>query len=232
MAVRIGFTMFWQAVDSYRVSGEPTTSCPIAFECFESDLSHLVARYLPDLIKGDFDSLRPDVEEFYKSFKNVKIEQDSDQNSTDLMKCVSSLFDKETQDGSDQYDIVILGGLSGRLDQTIHTLSYLHKLRKYRDRVFAITDGSVVWVLDSGEHEIVINHDVLGKTCGLLPLGIDSTVLTTTGLRWNLTEQESSLDGLLSTSNHLLPEEPVVHIKTTRPVLWTAELRTAGIEAQ
>jgi thiamine pyrophosphokinase len=46
-----------------------------------------------------------------------------------------------------QYDLVILGGLAGRLDQTIHTLSYLHKLRKIRRRVFAVTDDNVGWVL-------------------------------------------------------------------------------------
>ena len=48
-----------------------------------------------------------------------------------------------------QYNIILLGGLSGRLDQTIHTLSYLHKLRKDRKRVFAVTDDNVGWVLDS-----------------------------------------------------------------------------------
>lgn len=48
-----------------------------------------------------------------------------------------------------QYEIVILGGLAGRLDQTIHTLSYLHKLRKVRDRVYAVTDDNLGWVLDS-----------------------------------------------------------------------------------
>jgi len=46
-----------------------------------------------------------------------------------------------------QYDIIILGGLSGRLDQTIHTLSCLHKLRKSRKNVFAITDENIGWVL-------------------------------------------------------------------------------------
>ena len=43
----------------------------------------------------------------------------------------------------------MLGGLSGRLDHTVHTLSYLHKLRKLRESVFAITDDCVAWVLDS-----------------------------------------------------------------------------------
>jgi len=102
-----------------------------------------------------------------------------------------------------QYDIVLLGGLAGRLDQTIHTLSYLHKLRKAREHVFAVTDDNVGWVLDSvfmylsflpldidisgqGEHSIRIDHSILGPTCGLLPVGIDSTNLSTTGLRWNL----------------------------------------------
>lgn len=66
------------------------------------------------------------------------------------MKCVSALQEKEqTQHDVQQYDIIILGGLSGRLDQTISTLSYLHKLRKTRTRIFAVTDDNVGWVLDA-----------------------------------------------------------------------------------
>lgn len=38
-------------------------------------------------------------------------------------------------------------------------------------------------------------------------------------------EHESSFDGLVSTSNHLVLGEPIVHIKTTKPIWWTAELR-------
>jgi thiamine pyrophosphokinase len=48
-----------------------------------------------------------------------------------------------------QYCVIILGGLSGRLDQTISTLSYLHKLRLTRTSVFAVTDDNVGWVLDA-----------------------------------------------------------------------------------
>ena len=29
----------------------------------------------------------------------------------------------------------------------------------------------------------------------------------------------------MSTSNHLLPDEPVVTVRTTKPVWWTMELR-------
>lgn len=46
------------------------------------------------------------------------------------------------------YDVVLLGGLSGRLDQTVHLLSYLHKLRKSGRRLFVVTDENVGWVLD------------------------------------------------------------------------------------
>ncbi|TRM58540.1 thiamine pyrophosphokinase [Schizophyllum amplum] len=180
---------------------------------------------LPELIKGDLDSLRDDVRGYYESV-GVPVVYDGDQYSTDLMKCVSALEEKERAEGTEQHDIIILGGLSGRLDQTVHTLSYLHKLRHKRQRVFAVTDENVGWVLDEGEHEITIDHSVLGQTCGLLPVGIDSTVLTTRGLRWNLTEHESSFDGLVSTSNHLDPEHDIVYVKTTKPIWWTAELRS------
>ncbi|KAH0585417.1 hypothetical protein H2248_008658 [Termitomyces sp. 'cryptogamus'] len=141
--------------------------------------------YLPHLIKGDLDSIRDDVCSFYQSL-GVPVVHDADQDSTDLMKCVSAIEDRESNKPGVRYDIVLLGGLAGRLDQTIHTLSYLHKLRKTRERVFAVTDDNVGWVLDAGEHVIEIDHSLLGQTCGLLPIGIDSTILTTSGLRWNL----------------------------------------------
>ncbi|GJE96603.1 thiamin pyrophosphokinase [Phanerochaete sordida] len=183
--------------------------------------------YLPDLIKGDLDSLRDDVREYYAS-QNVSVVQDHDQYSTDLMKCVFALQEKEAAEGT-QYDLVILGGLSGRLDQTVHTLSYLYKLRKTRERVFCVTDDNVAWLLDAGEHVIHVNHAYMGKTCGMLPLGIDSTILTTSGLEWNLTETESHFDGMVSTSNHLVPGEPV-RIKTTKPLFWTVELRVSALQ--
>ncbi|KAI1797362.1 thiamine pyrophosphokinase [Ganoderma leucocontextum] len=186
------------------------------------DLRHL---FTPDLIKGDLDSIREDVQLYYSS-RGVRIIQDGDQDSTDLMKCIGALVeDEKAERHVEQHTIVILGGLTGRLDHTVHTLSLLHKLRHKRQRVFVITDDNVAWLLDAGEHRISVDHATFGPTCGLLPVGIDSTVLTTTGLKWNLTNQVSSFDGLISTSNHLLPDEPVVTVKTTRPVWWSIELR-------
>lgn len=194
------------------------------YDTFSGELQNLRSRFLPDLIKGDFDSIREDVKAYYSS-QGVPLVQDGNVDTTDLMKCISSLTELEARTDGVQHEIVILAGLSGRLDQTIHTLSYLHKLRKERQSVFAITDDNVAWVLDSGEHELQINHNALGPTCGLLPVGIASTILTTRGLRWNLTDHPSSFDGLISTSNHLIPTEPIVYIKTTEPIWWTAELR-------
>ena len=78
------------------------------------------------------------------------------------MKCINAIRRLEQDEPGDevvpiclgshdltfQYSIIILGGLSGRLDQTIHTMSYLHKLRTQRRQVFVVTDDNVAWVLD------------------------------------------------------------------------------------
>jgi len=93
-----------------------------------------------------------------------------------------------------------------------------------------VSDDSVAWVLNEGEHRIQVNHATVGPTCGLLPVGVDSTVLSTAGLRWNLTDAVSSFGGLISTSNHLVPEEEYVWVKTSQPIWWTAELRASGLQ--
>ena len=106
-----------------------------------SAASDRVDDYLPDLLKGDLDSVREDVRRYYEtrvsrcscihvpthfllplperdcllcvgviSFrshvsvlfrKGVRVVRDDDQNSTDLMKCIRSLQEKEEADGVD-----------------------------------------------------------------------------------------------------------------------------------
>ncbi|KAI6043861.1 thiamine pyrophosphokinase [Pisolithus marmoratus] len=191
--------------------------CCCRINCCHCQTRH-DCRYVPDLVKGDLDSLRADVRDYYTS-KGVSVVQDHGQNSTDLMKCIQSVEEKDKLE-SREYEIIILGGLGGRLDHAMHTLSYVYKLRRTRKKVFVVTDDNISWVLNEGQHCIHIDHDILGPTCGLLPIGVDSTILTTTGLRWNLTVAESSFDGLISTSNHLVPEEFFVTINTSRPIWW------------
>jgi thiamine pyrophosphokinase len=101
--------------------------------------------------------------------------------------------------------------------------------------------------LNKGEHILHIDDAVLGPTCGLLPVGVDSTILSTRGLQWNLSklvcppqvkyiltsydflaDTESHFDGMVSSSNAIIEKDVWVH--TTKPVWWSVVLKDA-IEA-
>ncbi|GAA5980954.1 hypothetical protein JCM10908_003929 [Rhodotorula pacifica] len=204
--------------------------------------------WLPDLILGDLDSLKEDVRKYYES-KGVTVEQDPDEFSTDLGKNVTRLSAIETgdipppansharrpalhdQDGATrpQYHLVLIGGLSGRLDQTIHTLHAMTLLadKEKRERVWAIGKESAALLLTKGVHQLHIDLKWFGKTCGILPVGSAEAHVTTTGLEWDLGPTAymfpTSLSAAVSTSNHLIQEE--VRIETDVPVVWTMEVR-------
>ncbi|WWC91848.1 uncharacterized protein L201_006795 [Kwoniella dendrophila CBS 6074] len=86
-------------------------------------------------------------------------------------------------------------------------MSLLHKLHR---EIYVLDGESFAWLLR--------------ETCGILPVGVDSARVKTKGLKWD-TDWETSLNGNVSTSNHLVPENPIIQIETDRPVLWTCEIR-------
>ncbi|SCV68452.1 BQ2448_573 [Microbotryum intermedium] len=209
---------------------------------------------IPDLIKGDLDSLRNDVRAYYER-KNVSIIHDPNQYSTDLGKCVVALTEYEatlaaklsssssTPDEPPptqtiiQHQLIIIGGLSGRLDQTIHTLHALTLLDQEREMTWAVGDESLACVLGQGTHEISTNLKYFGDTCGILPVGEPAKV-TTSGLKWDLTPTTSdetqvfavayptSIAAGVSSSNHL-PQETIT-VTTDVPVVWTVEVRSTS----
>lgn len=104
-------------------------------------------RFLPDTIKGDLDSLRDDVRAYYENkvclwrqielvcwahycrfYQGTKVIHDESEYSTDLQKCIEHIDSLDQKTNGDT--VIILGGLSGRLDQTTHVLALLQKLRR------------------------------------------------------------------------------------------------------
>ena len=59
-------------------------------------------------------------------------------------------------------------------------------LKEVRDRELCRIYAYLTCSLPQGEHIIHVDRQVLGPSCGMLPVGIDSTMLTTEGLKWNL----------------------------------------------
>lgn len=198
-------------------------------------------QFLPHLIRGDLDSIRPEVRAFYHA-AGVQIDDHSeDQDSTDFEKCVHALeeFKEWTSmnhicsDGNDrdgrathtpnqqqqQKTIVALGAHGGRLD---HLLSNLNTLYTFRDHnIILMGEGNLTRLVKAGCTCIRPVPGIEGPHCGLIPLQGQATV-TTSGLKWDMERTVTRFGGLVSTSNRIQGEE--VCVESDSDLVWTTEL--------
>ncbi|KAG0057610.1 hypothetical protein BGZ83_006983 [Gryganskiella cystojenkinii] len=209
------------------------------------------AKYLPDYVRGDMDSLRDSVKDYYESM-GVPVERVDEQYSTDFMKCVELVRERDpvpsssssfstiaaattttsptsitppTQEQKQTVNlgVVALGGTGGRFDQSMSSIHHLYILNRERHATL-ISDTSVVVVLSAGTHRITCNLEIEGPTCGIIPVGSSIANLTTAGLKWDVENWKTSFGTQISTSNALV--SPDVTIQTDAPVVWTTEIRS------
>ena len=185
-------------------------------------------------IIGDLDSISDPVMDFYSSQPNpVKVIGDKSQDQTDFQKAID-MIRKEQPPGT---DVIALGGLGGRVDQGLRQLHELYLFQQSPDyaegKVYLLSLSSLTFLLKAGSHRITVKDDgeegVFGKHVGILPLR-ETSIISTKGLEWDVTDWETQFGGQISTNNHVLPKTKVVEVTTSRDVLFTIALRGSGDE--
>ncbi|KAJ4390820.1 thiamine pyrophosphokinase [Gnomoniopsis smithogilvyi] len=191
-----------------------------------------------DVIIGDLDSLTATTREYFTTrSQTTQIVHDSDQYSTDFGKAVNHIHSSTASRGKGPMDIVAMGGLGGRVDQGLSQLHHLYLFQTSptyaHGRMFLVSGESLTFLLKTGRHRIHVREkdaagkvlrDVFDKYVGIIPIK-EPSVISTKGLEWDVEDWKTELGGMLSTSNHVLPETTVVEVETTKDVLFTIALK-------
>ncbi|KAG4086494.1 thiamine pyrophosphokinase [Neocallimastix lanati (nom. inval.)] len=182
-------------------------------------------KYIPDYICGDLDSIKPEVLEYYLK-RGTKKKFLYDQDYTDFQKSLMFLNSLEGDESFEKNDTYVLGALNGRFDHTISNLSTLYKI-PLNKHVYLISNESVVFLLNRGNHKIYCFPKYEGPTCGLLPVGVTEANVMTLGLKWNLDGSfPLSFNTIISSSNAFEnPDQEIneVIVDTDQPLYWSIE---------
>ncbi|KAK1937867.1 Thiamine pyrophosphokinase 1 [Phytophthora citrophthora] len=183
-------------------------------------------RVAPKFIKGDLDSIRPDVRTFFTA-KGTTVLQDLDQYSNDLDKCLQLIYQEQQQQSNDKFSVMIFGAMGGRFDQEMQSINALFRWKDKFQQLMLLSDETTARLLEPQvRHVISPNFHFEARTCGLIPVAGKCKEVTTTGLTWNLSPgMETAFGGLISSSNHVDDACEQVEVVCDAPLIWTTELK-------
>ncbi len=154
---------------------------------------------IPEYIVGDFDSINPEVLDFYKG--KSKIINIKRQNDTDVEKCLKTAIKKGFG------EVVLLGGTGDRLD---HSFCNLGIVLKFFDQIkIRIVHHNSI--LDGYRGSILIKTKI-GETISLY--GFDrKTKITSKGLKYPLKNTSLPFGEKESTSNSAIAENVSLNVR-------------------
>lgn len=171
-------------------------------------------KIVPNHIVGDFDSVSPEILEFYKNQSQIifhTYHPEKDNTDTDIaLKLAISLKSSE---------ITIMGALGRRMD---HAIANIHILKD------ALETNIPCQILDEHNRIYLINKEitleknrVYGKYISLIPLTSEVKDLTLTGFKYPLDNYDLPIGTSLGVSNEIV--ENIAQIKMKKGILIVIE---------
>lgn len=163
----------------------------------------LAAGLTPHVVIGDLDSLEPALQAQMEAAGARFLSYPSAKEETDLELALLYAAEQGVR------EILVLGALGGRLDQTLANILLL---------AHPALEQVQVQVVEGDQTAFLIRHQALvqgnpGDTVSLLPLGGDAQGVTAEGLRWPLRDETLRFGPARGVSNVLLGRQAWVQLR-------------------
>ncbi|KIW10004.1 thiamine pyrophosphokinase [Exophiala spinifera] len=195
---------------------------------YDQDTANGFKKRLPDAIIGDLDSLTKRAEQHYRA-RGVHLVREPDQYSTDFTKCLKWIRHWATEvavSSNSRMDVVVLGGLGGRVDQGFSQVHHLYLAENDKEllngRIYLLSEQSLSFVLADSINVVHLEAGYFEENVGIIPV-LGHTLITTKGLEWDVDQWPTEFGGQMSTSNHIRSDTIELSFEGPRPV-FTLEL--------
>jgi thiamine pyrophosphokinase len=190
-------------VESYGFLGKLITGKDFLV-AVDGGLRHLEALGLtPDLLIGDLDSVTHAQLQRLSGGKTEIIRFPIEKDETDLELALLEVIKRSVD------EIAIIGGLGGRIDQTLANLFLLLLPDLTGKNVYMLTQNEKVFVIQ--EQQAIRGAE--GDLISLIPLNGDANGVTTIGLKYPLMNETLRLERSRGISNRMLTDKAEVKVK-------------------
>ena len=158
----------------------------------------------PHLIVGDLDSITDWERKIMEAAGVQVIQFPRDKNETDLELALQHAAEMQPE------QVIIIGALGGRLDQTLGNIALLSDSR-LPPLDLRLDDGVEEIYFCRSQAEV---HGRSGELVSLIPWGAPVEGVRTEGLRWPLSDETLYPDKTRGISNELMDEQAAVRIRS------------------